>query len=432
MSKATMQSIEDFTKLITIPLDVKSLTTLVLVNTGSRYEGSGEEGIAHFFEHMVFKGTQKYPSQNILATKLDSIGADFNAFTSKEYTGFYIKAASNHHLLAIDVLTDMLFFSKLDETEIEKEKGVITEELNMYKDIPARYVADIFDRLVYQGGLSHDIIGTKKSIRSFNSQSFIDFLDNWYQANNMIFVLAGNRDLIEDEKKVMNIRNTILKKTSHRQNDKSLISIDKLLLDNPYSRKKLVLEKRDSEQAHLMMGWPSIKRGSNERYALMILSMIMGGNMSSRLFDQVRDQRGLCYYIHTFIDQFHDGGMFGVSAGVDPSRINEAIDVSLDEFNSLVTDKKIISKSELAKAKESIIGKMILSFEDTQSVAQFYGLRQLLLYELESPAEVIKKIRRVTKDEVVALANKILVLDELRFAIIGPYKDKALFNKYIK
>ena len=413
-------------KVITIPLPVESLTTLALVNTGSRYEKPEQEGIAHFFEHVVFKGTKNYPSQSDLATTLDSVGAEYNAFTSKEYTGFYIKAASSYVKLSLDVLTDMLFTSVLKEGDIEREKGVIIEELNMYRDMPASYVGDLFDNLTYAGtSLAHDITGNKKTIKSFTCNDFRVFLREWYQPHNIQFVFAGNKKTLEK----MNVKELLEKTVTEKNQQKNRKSIDTspFLVDNPLSKKRILIKERACEQAHLILGWPGLKRSSKRRYSLMVLSMLLGGNMSSRLFEEVRNKRGLCYYVHSLVDQHHDGGIIGAAAGVDSNRVDEAITVIMDEFFALANTKKPTSK-EVEKAKESIIGRMILSFEDTKNVAQFFGLRQLLLGKAESPEIIIKKIKQVSTADIIHLAEELFQHGETRLALIGPYKNKEKFD----
>jgi predicted Zn-dependent peptidase len=407
---------------------VDSVTVLVLVNTGSRYENTTQEGIAHFFEHMVFKGTEKYPNAESLARTVDSIGANFNAFTSKEYTGYYVKAAADHLSLAIDVVSDMLLAPKLRQEDIDREKGVIIEELNMYADSPPNHIANLFDQMMFRGsGLGHDIIGRKETILSFSSQDFGDFLHDWYGHKNMVLVLAGKSQVVEAESTLEMASQAFSKTGEKRQNTR--IDLKKYLQQDPFSGEKLHLESRETQQAHLVLGWPGIKRTDEDRFALSLLSVIMGGNMSSRLFSEVREKRGLCYYINSGIDQFHDSGVLETSAGVDPSRVDEALKVAKEEYYSLLNGEKPVTAEELKRAQDYLIGKMILSFEDSEAVAQYYGLKQVLMGRIETPQEVIEKIRQTTPEKIMEVAQKVIQKGEMRLALIGPFKDKGRFEK---
>lgn len=411
-------------------MGVDSVTVLVLVNTGSRYETKSQQGIAHFFEHMVFKGTEKYPTAQLLARTVDGVGADFNAFTSKEYTGYYVKSASKHLPLAIDVLSDMLLTPSLKQEDIDREKGVIIEELNMYVDSPSNHISNLFDRMIFKdSGLGHDIIGTKETINSFSSQDFRDFLHDWYGHKNMVLVLAGNSSVVESEETMKLINDNFAKKSGERVNKR--IDLASFLSEKPVSEEKLHLEYRDTQQAHLVMGWPAVKRNSPERYAISLLGIMMGGNMSSRLFSEVREKRGLCYYINSGVDQFHDGGVLETSAGVDPARVEEAIKVIKDEYYSVLDGKNTFTQEELQRAKEYVIGKMILSYEDSESVAQHFGMKYVLLGKVETPEEVMKKIKEVKIEEVLEIAKKVIKQNELRMAVIGPYKHREMFEKLI-
>ncbi len=409
---------------------VKSATVLVLSNTGSRYEEREQFGIAHFFEHIVFKGTQSYPTAHDLSSTIDGIGADFNAFTSKEYTGYYVKAAARHLDLSLDVVSDMLLTPKLRQDDIDREKGVIIEELNMYVDMPARHINNIYDQLFYDGsGLAHDIIGTKETISGTTSERFQAFLRKWYGLGNLVVIVAGDASVVDDPKLLKKIEQAFAKgDVSDRANGKQDLS--KYLSDSPVSDKRFHLEHRATEQAHFVLGWPGITRTSPEKYAAALLGIILGGNMSSRLFSEVRETRGLCYYVHSDVDMNHDGGNIGASAGVEIGRVEEAIEVTKDVCVSLADGSKPVTKQELEKAKEYAIGKFILSLEDSESVAQTFGMRELLLGEEIDVEELIAKYRAVNLDEVQAVAKKLISSDGMRLALIGPYQDEGKFKRF--
>lgn len=417
---------------ICVPMpSVKSVTVLVLANTGSRYEKPKEEGIAHFFEHMVFKGTLNYDSAQKLASTVDSVGADFNAFTSKEYTGYYVRGASEHLSLALDVLSDMLLQPLLRQEDIDREKGVIIEEINMYADNPARHINDIFDRMMFSGsGLGHDIIGTKKTISALTTADFRHFLKQWYGLGNTLLVMAGDAAVLNAPETLEMAEKAFNKDAGERIKDK--VRLDRYLPDQPLAPERLNVTFKETEQAHFILGWPGMTRTDPRRYALSLLSTILGGNMSSRLFSEVREKRGLCYYIHADADMYHDTGVFGAAAGVDPQRVEEAIKVTIDEFMAVIDGRLPITADELQKAKDYVAGKMVLSFEDSESVAQYYGMKQLLSNVIEEPEEILEKIKALTLAEIQVAATALIKSGEMRLALIGPFKEISAFEKIME
>lgn len=424
-------------RIITIPMPgVQSVTTLALVNTGSRYEKPKEEGIAHFFEHLVFKGTANYPDAKVLAAAIDAIGADFNAFTSKEYTGYYVKSAAKHVELALDVVSDMLLQPQLRQEDIDRERGVIVEEINMYHDNPMSFVGQLFDRMFFRGsGLSHDIIGSKKTVESLNRADFTSFLRHWYGLGNTVLVIAGNAETVQATA-TLELAQAKFAKEPDGVRPRDKVSIKRWVSSsNPISTHTLTVEERRTEQAHLVLGWPGIHRRDKDRYALTLLNVIMGGNMSSRLFTEVREKRGLCYYVRSDNDHYHDTGIFGASAGVDPGRIEEALKVIKAEFAALVGGEKPVTAAELAAAKEYIVGSMTLGFEDSRSVAQYFGLRQVLNDKIETPQEVLEKIRAVELGAVQKIARRLIKEREMRLAVIGPFSQEdqeKIFKKFVE
>lgn len=416
-------------ELITVPMAAtSSVTTLFLSNVGSRYESVAQEGIAHFFEHMVFKGTAKYPDSQTLAVTIDAIGARTNAFTSKEYTGYYIKAASRHLSLALDVLTEMLFSPRLAQADIERERGVIIEEINMYEDTPMQNIGNLFDRLLFAGsGLEHDVIGSKATVSSLTRDDFIAFLRHFYHPSNLTLVVAGDEQVVRPEVIEPLLEKMLIEKADSATMGKARFSAraDRLeasaLIEAgrpTYGSELRLIQHKATEQVHLMMGWPGLARDDERRYALSLLTTILGGNMSSRLFTEVREKRGLCYYVHADADTFHQSGSVVAVAGVDPKRASEAIEVIQAECLAL-TDARPVSVEELVRAQEYATGSMQLSLEDSGSVAQFFGIRQLLKRKIETPTEVMAKLRQVTVKEVNQLARELLSSSAMRLALIG-------------
>lgn len=427
-------SLKSSRKLPVIFIDIKtspSVTTMFLANTGSRYEQVSEEGLAHFFEHMVFKGTKRFPLAKNISETLDSVGADFNAFTSKEYTGYYVRSAAANFALALDVLSDMLFAPELRQTDIDREKGVIVEELKMYKDNPSSHIADVFEQMIFADqALAHPIIGREETINSFKTADFQRFLQKFYGPENLLLVVAGDlQNLAKGQDELLEMIQQALGKMQDDRCDQRN-PFPKALADQPaeIGQKTLSLEKfklveRPTEQAHLIMAWPALHANHEDRYALQVLSALVGGNMSSRLFSKVREELGLAYYVHSDLDLFHDTGIFGCSAGVDLSRAEEAIKVSKAVFTDLLSKKAKIKPQELLRAKEYLRGKTLLSLEGNNSVAQFFGLRKLLRDEILSVEDVLDRLSAVTIVDLERVALSIIREDELRLAIIGNFKS---------
>jgi predicted Zn-dependent peptidase len=426
----TLRTLPSGLTIISVPMPaVESITVLALVNAGSRYEKAEWLGISHFLEHMVFKGTDQYPDAQSLSAAVDAVGAKFNAFTSKEYTGYYVKSASKHLELALDVVSDMLLTPKLRQADIDREKGVIIEEINMYADMPSSHIANQFEQMMFKfATIGHDVIGTKETVSALTTDDFQEYLNSWYGMKNITLILAGDDKVLKKSSTMSLVKKAFSKgNAAQRKAEKAKDHFG----TNPITKKKMHIENRPTEQAHFILGFPGFSRLNPRRHALSILGVILGGNMSSRLFSEVREKRGLCYYIHSETDFYHDTGVFGASAGVDPKRVDEAVKVTLGEFAALKDGTKPITKDELQKAKDYISGKFVLDLEDSESVAQYFGMKQLLLGEIETPEELLKQFMSVTLEDINAVIQKVIVLDEARFAIIGPFKDSKRFAKLL-
>lgn len=410
---------------------VRSATVLAYVNTGSRYEPAKWSGISHFLEHMVFKGTAKYPTPKVLAEAVDAVGAEFNAFTSKEYTGYYVKSASAHIGLALDVVSDMLLTPTLRDDDLQREKGVIIEEMNMYADTPARHIGDVFEQLMYAGSdLGRDIIGTKETVNGLTRDHFVSYMKQWYGLGNMVVTIAGDAEKLSS-KHVLDEVERAFSKTSDTSNreDGGKRQFGGVLSNGPRVR----VEYKKTEQAHFVMAVPGLMRKSPEKHALGILSVVLGGNMSSRLFTEVREKRGLCYYVRSDLDYYHDAGNFGASAGVDPARVDEAVSVVKDEVFGLLDTRgaHALTDKEIRRAKDYVIGKTVLDFEDSESLANYYGSKQLLEGKVTTQQEVLDKVEAVTLEDVRSIAKKLLDEKKVYFAMIGPFKDQKRFEKIL-
>lgn len=402
---------------------VESATTLILVGTGSRFERRENSGISHFLEHMAFKGTKKRPTAREIAGLVDSIGAESNAFTGKELTGFYIKSSANHVGLALDLLSDIVVNSKFDQEEIDREKNVIIEEINLYEDTPARKVGDVFENLLYgDTPMGWDIAGSKEIVKGLRRDDFVSYLDSLYSADNMVLVVSGKIDVaktLEDTKKYFSSLAKFKIKTPPG------------VLENQ-KEAAVVIKHKKTEQAHFVLGVRTVGLiDKSDRYPLSVLSSILGGGMSSRLFHEIRERRGLAYYVRTISDNYTDLGYLATYAGVDPKRIEEAVKVVVDEYEK-IKNKNEIKLGELKKAKEYLKGHFVLELEDTRSVASFYGASELLEKEIESPKEVIKQIEDVKLADVLRVAKTYLQKQRLNLAIIGDFKEKEHFLKLLE
>lgn len=415
-------------RLITIPMPgVASVTVLLMVGAGSRYEEKNINGLSHFLEHMAFKGTKTRPNALAISSIIDGIGGEFNAFTSKDHTGYYIKAASQHLSLQVDVLSDMLLNSKFDATEIEKERGVIIEEINMYEDTPMRKVGDIYENLLYgDTKLGRDISGRKEVIKSVKREDFTGYIDRFYGPANTLVAVAGGvgRGTKWSEEKIYELVSQYLGNWESKKVTKPDKTVD------GQKEPHVLVKYKDTQQAHLCLGFRSYHLTHPGRYRLGVLTAILGGGMSSRLFIEVRERRGLAYYVRSANEQYTDVGNFVTQAGVDVVRIDDAIKVMLDEFVKVTLNS--ITAGELVKAKEYLKGRFILELEDSRNVAALFSSEELLEDDIKTPEDIIKEIDSVTLEDVTAVANDIFKEETLNLAVIGPYKDEERFGKLLK
>jgi predicted Zn-dependent peptidase len=411
-------------RVLTVPMSsFESATVLVLVGAGSRYETKQNNGISHFLEHMAFKGTEKRPSAIEIAGIIDGIGGEFNAFTGKEYTGYYIKSSNQHLALLLDVLSDMLLHSKLDPAEIEKEKGVILEELNLYEDTPSRKLGDIYEQLLYgDAPMGWDIGGDKEVIKKIQRTDFIQYMGSLYSAANISVIVAGG---IAEEK-----TKGLVDKYFGNMKRFDTLGFEKVV--DTQSKPKVFLKQKDTEQSHMALGVRTIPLEHTDRYPLEVLSAILGAGMSSRLFHEIRERRGLAYYVRTTADNYVDCGSLVTMAGVDPKRIDEAVEVTLVEYKKIADGKADIKPEELKKAKELLKGHMILELEDSRSVASFYGQQELLEKEINNPIDVMAKIDAVTIDDIYRVGKTYIVNDTLNLAVIGNFDSSERFEKLLK
>ncbi len=413
-------------RLITVPMPhVQSATVIIFVGAGSRFEKKRISGLSHFLEHMAFKGTKRRPTAFSISSEIEGLGGEFNAFTSKDQTAFYIKAANKHLPVLIDVLSDMLLNSKFDANEINRERGVIIEEINLYEDTPSRKIAEIYEELLYGNTpLGWDVAGRKETILNIQREDFLDYTGGLYAPENAVMVVAGG--LPSRKTKVVSL---VEKALGHWQNKKTWgygVMADK----QSQPAAKIVYKK--TEQAHLALGVRGFNLSHPDRYTLGVLSAILGGGMSSRLFIAVRERRGLAYYVHSMSEHYTDVGHFVTLAGVDLNKIEEAIKVILDEYGQLGSGKNPVTREELIKAKEFLKGRLILELEDSKSVASVFGTSELLENEIKTPEEILAKIDRVSLADLKRVAKDIFNPKKLNLAVIGPFKDGQKFKRLLK
>lgn len=422
MDNYHLTTLKNGLRLITVPMpQVESLTVMVGVGAGSRFETRATNGLAHFIEHMAFKGTKKRPTTKQIATEVESVGGEFNAFTDKEFTGYYLKLAAQHKILAFDILSDILTNSLLKQEEIEREKGVIIEELNLYEDTPYRRIWDVFIRLMYgDNPMGWDIAGQKETIRQISRPDFLAYLKRLYYPKNMVVIVAGKINQSEAYKLTHQFF-TLPQKVGEKTSKSIKISQNQ-------ARVKLVNKK--TEQAHFCLGVPAYELKHHDRHALAVLASILGGGMSSRLFLEIRERRGLAYYVDCAPELFTDSGYLMARAGVKTEKLPEAIKVMLSELIKITTKKP--PAKEVAKAKEYNKGGLILALEDSRAVASRYAYQILLEKEIRTLKQTLALIDKVTPEDVLRVAKDLLRPEKLNLAIIGPYKDQSPFEKLLK
>ncbi len=411
-------------RILTIPMpSFESATVLVMVAAGSRYETKKNNGISHFLEHMAFKGTEKRPSAMDISSLIDGMGGEFNAFTGKETTGYYIKSAKDHVETSLDVLSDMLQNSKLDPVEIDKERGVITEEINLYEDMPARKIGDVYEQLLYgDTPMGWDVAGEKANIQSITREDFQSYMGSLYSASNMTVVVAGGIDQDSVVQKVEKYFGNMPTFTPMKH---------EAVVENQ-TKPEFLIKHKQTEQIHIALGVRTVSIDSDRRYPLSVLSAILGGGMSSRLFHEVREKRGLAYYVRTSADEYADAGSLVSVAGIDPKRVTEAVEVMMAEYQKVAAGKMDLRDEELRKAKEFLKGHFVLDLEDSRSVASFYAHEELLEKSVENPDEVIDQIEKVTKEEVEALGKDFFVGKGLNLALIGNFEDRQKLESLLK
>lgn len=413
-------------RLLTVPMPrLESATVTIWAGVGSRYEARPKAGIAHFFEHIVFKGSPKRPSAKAISEAIDNFGGEVNAFTGKELTGFYIKAPTARINDAVDILSDMVINPLIPKADIEKEKGVIASEIDMYEDLPMQNISNVFHSLVFQGSpLEHNVIGTKKTTGSITQSDFKAYQKEFYLPKNIVITIAGGITENQSEK-LANQYFSKIKKDKH---------VSKKFGNNVVNstKPKLKLEYKKTDQAHIMVGYLGAKMDHSDHYAEEVLRAILSGGMSSRMWTEIREKRGLCYAIRTSIHAYLTSGAFVTYVGTDPKKSSQAVSAILKEFQKLrsISSAKV-SGEELKKAKEYIKGHIALSLESTNEVGEFFGEEEILLNKTRTIEEIYSNVDKINIDDVVRVAQNFFKPERLNLAVIGPYKSDKEFEKII-
>jgi len=401
--------------------DNPTVTVLVLVEAGSKYENKKINGISHFLEHMCFKGTSKRPKAIDISKELDSIGSQYNAFTAQEYTGYYAKSDAKHFKKIFDVVSDIYLNSTFPEIEMQKEKGVIIEEINMYEDLPPRHVQDLMMELLYgDQPAGWNIAGEKKNILNMKREDFVNYKKEHYVPKATTIVIAGKineKIAFEEVKKVFG------KIPKHKKTAKQKVKEEQ-------QKPKILIKFKETDQTHFVLATRTFDLFNKKNAILSVLAGVLGGGMSSRLFQKLREEMGVGYYVRAYNDPYTDHGFFQVSAGVDNKRIEEVIKAILEECRKLIKEK--VSEEELEKVKECLIGNMKLSLESSDDIANFYGGQELLRKKITLAEKKAEEIRKVTALQIQNLAKQIFNNNKLNLALIGPFKVEDKFLKILK
>ena len=422
--KAYKKVLKNGLRVVAIPMkDNLTVTVMVLVEAGSKYENTKINGLSHFLEHMCFKGTKKRPNASDVSRELDGLGAEYNAFTSQEFTGYFAKVGKRSFKKALDIVSDLYLNPLFKNDEINKEKGVIIEEINMYEDMPQRTVHDVFMELLHgKQSAGMTILGPKENIKKFDDADFRTYRDKHYVAEATTVIVSGNIEKNE-------IFTQVADAFAHMPTQKKVL---KQKTVDAQKSPAVKLRYKKTDQSHMVFGVRGLHLSHKEYMTAEVLTNVLGGGMSSRLFSKLRDEMGVCYYVRAFNDAYTDHGSVGVWTGVNVARTKEVVGVLIDEFKRLRDE--LVSAEELKKVQEYMVGTMYLQLESSDSLADHFGFQELFGLELKTPQVLAKKIRSITVRDIQRLAQKLFITQSLNLAVVGPFqeKDTADFKKLLK
>lgn len=393
---------------------VKSVSIGIWVEAGSRKENIENNGISHFIEHMLFKGTKNRSAKEI-AESIDNIGGQINAFTSKECTCYYAKVLDSHIDVAIDVLSDMLFNSLFDKDEIIKEKSVVYEEIKMYEDSPEDLVHDLLSQTIFnRNSLSLPILGSSESLENITREDLINYFESYYTPSNTVISIAGNFDLNETIKLIKE------RFSNWKVEKKTNEAYEKPIIYHNISKKK-----KDIEQLHFCLGTEGVSQGQDDLYALLIMNNVFGGSMSSRLFQDIREDKGLVYSIYSYPSSYKDTGIFTVYAGLNPDYFIDVLDIIKENINIIKRD--YLTEEEIYRSKEQLKGNYILGLESTSSRMTSIGKSELLFGKVTSPQEIASKIDKIELKDIVSVVNRVFDSKKYNIAYVGNFsKEKEI------
>jgi predicted Zn-dependent peptidase len=401
-------------------LHTRSVTVALFFGMGSRYERREEQGISHLVEHMLFKGTARYPTAQLISETIEGVGGILNAATDKELTVYWAKVASRHFDLAFDLLSDMVRQPLLETEELTKEKKVVLEELGLAQDAPGEWVHQLASELLWPDQpLGWEIAGTQETVNAQTRDTLVDYIKRGYGPQNAVLMVAGDAD-----------PDVVIRQARERLFAEGTPPPTFETATEATGQPRISSQARETEQAYLVLGGKGLSRADPDRYALRLANAILGDGMSSRLFLEVREKRGLTYDVHSFVSAFHDTGAVQVSAGVEPKQIPAAIEAILGEVDKM--RQHPVPETELRKVKEYLKGRTVLSLEDSASVAQWYATQELLTSELLTPDEVIDRIEAVTVGDVQRVSQRVFNDDWLNLAVIAPKPNDARLKKFLR
>lgn len=408
-------------RLITVPMkDNPTVTVMVLVEAGSKYEQKKINGVSHFLEHLCFKGTAKRPKPIDIVKELDGIGAHYNAFTSQEITGYFAKSDKKHFKKILDVVSDIYLHSTFPEAEMEKEKGVIVEEIKMYEDLPPRHIHDVLLSLLYgDQPAGWNVAGTEETVRALTREALVFYRAKHYLSGATAVIVAGNVDVKEAAERVSHAFSAM---PSGKKHGKTTV---KEVQKEP--RLSVLLKKTD--QVHLALGIRTLNLYHDDLPAMRVAAAILGGSMSARLFQKMRDDLGICYYITATQETFTDHGFLEITAGVPAGRLLEAIAALFTEVRRLKENR--VGEEELERVKECLIGTLYLGLESSDSVADFYGFQEIVRKPILRPDEIAKKIRSVCIADIARVCGAYFIDPRVNLALIGPVSKKENIERIL-
>ncbi len=422
--KTTIHTLKNGLRIALTPLnDVTTTTFMVMTGTGSRYENLEENGMAHFLEHMFFKGTKERPNAKVISEELDAIGGVYNAFTGKDRTAYYAKVSSKHTNIAIDVISDIFLNSKLPQKEIDKERGAILQEINMYEDMPMHSVDDVFDSLFFKQGtpLSRTILGPKKNIETFTRKQFQNYFNRNYTAENTIVSIAGS---FKEKQVLSRVKRHFMSISTSKAPKSTEAELTR-------SHKPLIkVKQKKTEQTHLILGMQAYEYGHKDTYVQMMLIALLSGGMSSLLFTEVREKRGLAYSVRAWAERFSDTAYIAIQAGVEPSKLNEATRVIINILHKL--KKSNIKEADLIKAREYILGHAAIQNEKTDTITTKVATQILATGKTITETQLKNNLKKVSAKDIKRIAKDLFIKENLRLAVIGTHKDTKETQKILE